>query len=511
MCLSAYVCQVRECQAVSRNGAPVTTGPSHREYQSQGILVLSVPTNRIPRTLLLKSGGDLFVALVSAYILFAALAPIPQGLIGAVVPGYTSWALAGTALILAGSLVLALASVGLYDPDLRIGPTSIIARLMLSFIATAAFMAGWIAAFPELSSEARELSICFASAFVAVVACKVMYRVYRGYISAGRRRVLVLGAGANATLVERLRRERDRLGISVVGFVDLLDSPSHIRASSMIAMKTPLPVFAERNRIQELVLALDDRRGNGAVSALEILQCKAQGISVIDVCTFYERQIGKVHLGSTSADSRALSDVYSWPLQSSARKRLLDLILGSLVLLVAAPAMLAIAVAILIESKGKGPMLYMQERLGKNGRPFMLVKFRSMEVDAEGDGIARWAVAADDRVTKVGAFIRKTRLDELPQLLNVLKGEMGLVGPRPERPAMVDELSESIRNYRLRLLVKPGITGWAQVRYPYGASVKDAEEKLSYDLYYIKHYSVGFDLAVILQTPQVMIWGKGAR
>lgn len=466
-------------------------------------------SNRIPRTLLLKSGGDLLVALVSAYVVLVALPSDLHGLFGITLRRYPTGAFAGAVFIFAGSIVIAMASMGLYDPDRRIGTTNIIGRMMLSFVITAAFMAGWIAAFPELSSGARELSACFVCAFMAVVAWKVIYRVYSSHTSV--RRVLVFGAGEKATLVERLRRKRDRRGISVIGFVDLLDSPRRITPSSMIAVKTPLPVFAERNRIQEIVLALDDRRGNGAIPALEILQCKAKGISVIDVYAFYERQIGKIHLASTSTASMALSDVYSGPLQRSARKRLLDVILSSLALFVAWPVMLAIAVAILIESKGRGPILYAQERLGKNGKPFMLLKFRSMEVDAEEDGIARWAAAADERRTKVGAFIRKTRLDELPQLLNVLKSEMSLVGPRPERPEMVVELSESIPNYRLRLLVKPGITGWAQVRYPYGASVKDAEEKLAYDLYYIKHYSVGFDLAAILQTPQVMLWGKGAR
>lgn len=480
--------------------------------RSKRTQVLSLSNNRIPRTLLLKSGGDLLVALVSTYIVLAVLAALPSdlhGFFGPTLPRFATWPFAGAAFIFAGSIVVAMASMGLYDPDLRVAPTSIIARMMLSFVVTAAFMAVWIAAFPELSSGARELSVCFVCGFMAVLACKAIHGVYRGHTSVSR--VLVLGAGAKATLVASLRRKRDRRGISVIGFVDLLDSPSRIRASSMIALKTPLPVFAERNRIQELVLALDDRRGNGAIPALEILQCKAKGISVIDVCSFYERQTGKFHVASTSTESMALSDVYSGPLQRSARKRSLDVILASLALFLAWPVLLAIAVAILIESKGRGPVFYAQERLGKNGKPFMLLKLRSMEVDAEGDGIARWAAAADERVTKVGAFIRKARLDELPQLLNVLKGEMSLVGPRPERPEMVGELSESIPNYPLRLLVKPGITGWAQVRYPYAASVKDAEEKLSFDLYYIKHYSVGFDLAVILQTPQVMLWAKGAR
>ncbi len=471
--------------------------------------MLGVPTNRIPRTLLLKSAGDLFVVLVSACLAFVAWAPDAPGLIGATLPRYPTWALAGAALLFASSIVFAMASMGLYDPDLRVGPTSIFARTLLSFVMTAALMVGLTAAFPDLASGARELSVCFACTFVVVLAGKVLERAYGGRTSV--RRVLVLGAAEKATLVERLRRRRDRRGIAVIGFVDLLDRPRCIKGSNTIEVKTPLPVFVEQNRIDELVLAFDDRRGNSAIPAQEILQCKAKGVSVIDVCTFYERQIGKVHLGSTSTDSVALSDAYSEPLQRSARKRLLDVVLASAVLLVASPAMVAIAVAILIESRGKGPVLYAQERMGKNGRPFKLLKFRSMEVDAEGDGVARWAEIEDERVTRVGALMRKTRLDELPQLLNVLQGQMSLVGPRPERPEMVRELSQSIPNYPLRLLVKPGITGWAQVRYPYGASVKDAEEKLSYDLYYIKYYSVGFDLAVTIQTPQVMLWGKGAR
>lgn len=480
--------------------------------------MLGVPTSRIsrtlrletiPRTLLLESAGDLLVAWVSTCLVFVALAPDAQGLIGATLPRYPTWALGGAAFAFASSIVFAMASMGLYDPDLRVGPTSIFARTILSFVMTAALMAGLAAAIPDLSSGARELSVGLACTFVVVLAGKVLERAYGGRTS--MRRVLVLGAAEKATLVERLRRGRDRRGIVVIGFVDLLDGPRRITGSSIIEVKTPLAVFVEQNRIDELVLAFDDRRGNSAIPAQEILQCKAKGVSIIDVCTFYERQMGKVHLGSMSSDSVALSDVYSGPLQRSARKRLLDVVLALVVSFITWPAMVAIAVAILIEAKGKGPVLYTQERIGKYGRPFKLLKFRSMEVNAEGDGVARWAGIEDERVTRVGAVIRKTRLDELPQLLNVLKGEMSLVGPRPERPEMVRELSQSIPNYPLRLLVKPGITGWAQVRYPYSASVKDAEEKLSYDLYYIKHCGLGFDLAVIIQTPQVMLWGKGAR
>ncbi len=310
--------------------------------------MLDIPTNRIPRTLLLKSGGDLFVALLSACLAFVALAPDAQGLVGATLPRYPTWGLAGSVFIFASSIVFAMASMGLYDPDLRAGPTSIFARTILSFVMTAALMAGLTAAFPDLSSESTNLSVCFACTFVVLLAGKVLERAYSGRTS--MRRVLVLGAAEKATLVNRLRRRRDRRGIVVIGFVDLLDRPRFIRGSNIIEMKTPLPVFIEQNRIDELVLAFDDRRVNSSIPAQEILQCKANGVSIIDVCTFYERQIGKVHLGSTSTDSVALSDVYSGPLQRSARKRLLDVVLTSVVLFVAWPAMVAIAVAILIES-----------------------------------------------------------------------------------------------------------------------------------------------------------------
>jgi exopolysaccharide biosynthesis polyprenyl glycosylphosphotransferase len=188
-----------------------------------------------------------------------------------------------------------------------------------------------------------------------------------------------------------------------------------------------------------------------------------------------------------------------------------DIASSSLLLLLAMPLMLLTAVLIKLESGLGGPIFYLQERVGEGGETFRVIKFRSMRTDAERDGVARWATSNDDRVTRVGRVIRKLRIDELPQVLNVLRGEMSFVGPRPERPTFVEQLEREIPYYGLRHAVKPGITGWAQLRYAYGASVKDAEEKLKYDLYYVKNQSLMFDLLVLLQTVEVVLFGKGAR
>ena len=203
------------------------------------------------------------------------------------------------------------------------------------------------------------------------------------------------------------------------------------------------------------------------------------------------------------------TDGFTQAVLKQTEKRIVDVVASAGLLAVSLPVLLLTAIAIKLE--GPGSIFYRQERVGLRGKPFMVYKFRSMREDAEGDGVAVWAKADDDRVTKVGAFIRKSRIDELPQLFNVLKGDMSFVGPRPERPEFVEQLSQAIPYYDLRHHVKPGITGWAQVSYPYGASIKDSREKLQYDLYYLKNYSVFLDINIVLLTIQVILWGKGAR
>jgi sugar transferase (PEP-CTERM system associated) len=230
---------------------------------------------------------------------------------------------------------------------------------------------------------------------------------------------------------------------------------------------------------------------------------------VSELSTFFEREAGMVRLDVADPSSLVFSGGFDHSVPRRLNKRMFDLVAASALLLLAWPVMLIVALVIWHETGM--PVLYRQTRVGLNGRPFELVKFRSMHVDAEGDGVARWARRDDDRSTRVGRFIRMTRLDELPQLFNVLRGEMSFVGPRPERPHFVDMLSQEIRYYNVRHCMKPGLTGWAQLRYPYGASVGDAAEKLTFDLFYVKNHGLMFDLMILLQTVEVVLFRRGAR
>jgi sugar transferase (PEP-CTERM system associated) len=243
----------------------------------------------------------------------------------------------------------------------------------------------------------------------------------------------------------------------------------------------------------------------------ELLECRQSGIAITDLTTFFEREAGRVQLSLTHPSWLVYSGGFNATPMRRFTKRSFDLAASLCVLLLTWPLMLLVALAIVIESGPGQPVFYRQERVGARGRTFQLIKFRSMRTDAERDGVARWASQNDDRVTRVGRFIRKVRLDELPQLWNVLKGEMSLIGPRPERPQFVADLATKISYYNLRHCLKPGLAGWAQLRYPYGASEDDAEEKLKYDLYYVKNHNLLFDLLILIQTVEVVLFRRGAR
>jgi sugar transferase (PEP-CTERM system associated) len=242
----------------------------------------------------------------------------------------------------------------------------------------------------------------------------------------------------------------------------------------------------------------------------DLLECRLAGIDVLELSSFLERETGKVRLDVTNPSWIVLGEGFRETSHLLVIERMFDVLVSLLLLIPALPLMLLTAIAIRIEDGLRAPILYRQIRVGRYNKPFQVLKFRSMRQNAEEDG-AVWAVANDPRITRVGACIRKTRIDELPQLLNVLRGDMSFVGPRPERPEFVDELAKRLPYYRSRHAVKPGITGWAQLCYPYGASDQDALEKLQYDLYYVKHRSFLLDLAIVLQTVEVVLWGKGAR
>lgn len=261
-----------------------------------------------------------------------------------------------------------------------------------------------------------------------------------------------------------------------------------------------------KHKLQRIVVALDDLRGGTPIKTL--LKCKMRGIFIEQGVTFYERLTGKILVEKVPPSWIIYSDGFRSSRLTYGLKRMLDVTAAITLLSFSMPVMLLTALLIKLESPG--PVLYFQERVGEKNRPFLLIKFRSMRQDAEKDG-AVWAMENDPRVTRVGAVIRHLRIDELPQLFNILKGEMSLVGPRPERQVFIDQLVKKIPFYEIRHELKPGVTGWAQVCYPYGASERDALKKLEYDLYYMKNLSLAFDLLIIFKTVKTILSRKGAR
>jgi sugar transferase (PEP-CTERM system associated) len=324
-----------------------------------------------------------------------------------------------------------------------------------------------------------------------------------------KRRVLVLGSGSRAAEVEALlSRLGSRAGFHLVGFVLCGDEQPGRDKSKLLGDCNALRSLVETHRVDEIVVGVRDRR-NGHFPISKLLECKLEGLGIVDLPTFFERETGHVQLSSLSASWMVFSEGFSKTGLQKILKRAFDICVSAALLLVTLPIILLAALAIWFET-GR-PILYRQKRVGESGQIFEILKFRSMRADAEKDGIARWAKENDDRITRVGKYLRLTRIDELPQLINVLRGDMSFVGPRPERPPFVSELSRKVPFYASRHSVKPGITGWAQIRYPYGASVDDAVQKLQFDLYYVKNHSLFLDFVILLQTTQVVLFGQGAR
>jgi sugar transferase (PEP-CTERM system associated) len=323
-----------------------------------------------------------------------------------------------------------------------------------------------------------------------------------------RRKVLVYGSGVQAQSIAALRRRVDQRGFRIVGFVQVPEEPVEVAPERLVTAGGSLRQLARQLEADEIVTAMDDRRRNFPLG--ELLECRLDGIEITELVTFLERETGKVHIDVLNPSWLIFGAGFRRDALRRYSERIFDVVASTLLLLAASPIMLLTALAIVLESGPRAPIFYRQKRVGFRGSEFDVVKFRSMRVDAEKNG-AVWATDNDSRVTRVGTVIRKLRIDELPQILNVLKGDMSFVGPRPERPEFVKQLSESIPYYNERHWVKPGITGWAQLCYPYGASERDAIEKLQYDLYYVKNHSLLFDIMVLAQTAEVVLLGKGAR
>ncbi len=321
-----------------------------------------------------------------------------------------------------------------------------------------------------------------------------------------RRRVLVLGAGHRA---DRLRQlgERPESGFVIVGYIRMSDQTPVIEEAINRNAVHNLTRFVENLGVSEVVLALEERRNS--LPLHDLLRIKTAGVHVNDFSSFIERETGRVDLDTVNPSWLIFSDGFSsGRAVSSVAKRLFDVLVSSVLLALTLPVIALFAVLVKLDSRG--PAFFRQTRVGLYGQSFNLVKLRSMRVDAEAAG-AQWATQNDPRVTRIGKFIRKVRIDELPQSWSVLKGEMSFVGPRPERPEFVEDLEEKLPYFAERHMVKPGITGWAQINYPYGASMEDSRHKLEYDLYYAKNYTPFLDLLILLQTIRVVLWREGAR
>jgi sugar transferase (PEP-CTERM system associated) len=322
-----------------------------------------------------------------------------------------------------------------------------------------------------------------------------------------KRRVLILGAGPRAARVEALAK-RDGAGFTIAGYIGMNDGATAVPGAVNRADIANLAAYVVAQGASEVVLALEERRN--ALPLQDLLRVKTTGVHVNDLSSFLERETGRVDLDSLNPSWLIFSDGFSAGRRvSSAGKRLFDLIASAVLLVVGTPLILITALLVKLESRG--PAFFRQKRVGLYGQSFEIVKLRSMRQDAEVGGKAVWAQKDDPRVTRVGSIIRKLRIDELPQAWSVLKGEMSFVGPRPERPQFVADLEARLPYYAERHMVKPGITGWAQINYPYGASIDDARQKLEYDLYYAKNYTPFLDIVILLQTIRVILWHEGAR
>lgn len=404
-------------------------------------------------------------------------------------------------------------AMNVYPARLKDGFTAMFLRSLVSFFllgSVALYLTGLL--LPDLAVPRGSTSMALVLSLVVSLTVREIFFAMVD-TEALRRYVLVLGAGAKARgILEDISRHAGTRAFRLMGFVPGNNEEICVDPDAIVRPAGGLLQYAREHHIDEIVVALEERRRSegGHLPLTELLDCKLNGIQILDGISFYEREVQKIELSLLNPGWIVFSDGFRYSAVRDYTKRIVDLLLALLLVLLLWPVMLLTALAIWLESGLRGPIIYRQTRVGYGGREFRLLKFRSMRTDAEKDG-AVWAREKDDRITRVGHVIRSTRLDELPQLYNVLRGEMSIVGPRPERPEFVCDLRQQIPYYDERHRVKPGLMGWAQLCYPYGASVDDAAQKLRYDLYYIKNHSLLLDILIMVQTVEVILIGKGVR
>ncbi len=411
-------------------------------------------------------------------------------------------------LLVSAVIIIVMLAMGLYQAQRRENIWNILNRITTAYIVASLILSITFYMFPVVYFGRGMFVMTLIISYLGIISTRVAFEIWLDQ-HALNKKVLVLGAGRKAAWINGLRRKADRRGVTIVGYFKLDHENTCVSDDLVITTDQPLDEFVLKNGIEEVVVAVTNRRKN--FPANELINCRLSGVDVVELPTFLERQMAKVYIELLDPSWIIFSSGFRQGMIKAVGVRALDLFASLLLLIVTFPLLLVFALAIWIEGGGKGSIFYTQTRVGQNNENFELLKFRSMRVNAEAGSGAQWATKNDSRVTRVGKIMRKYRVDELPQIINILKGEMSLVGPRPERPEFVGQLSEKIPFYSERHRVKPGLAGWAQMRYPYGSSENDAIEKLKFDLYYVKNSSLIFNLAILIQTAEIVLWGKGAR
>ncbi len=401
---------------------------------------------------------------------------------------------------------LVLLATGLYRldtcRDIKMSAVRLSVSMVLSFFAVSV----GLYMFPNVEIWRSVSVYAIISTFLFLISVRFFFLHFVDHESI-ETRVIVLGAGNRA---KRVLESNDKTtsNVNFIAFFRMGENENEIENATDFSEIEDFQKFVEDEACQEIVVAIEERRGTLPVS--DLLACKMNGTYISEAASFIERQVGALNLAMFNPSWMIFSDGFDNTKKLDLFvKRLFD-IFASATLLVASMPLLVVT-AVVVKLTSSGPIFYRQERTGLMGQPFDVLKFRSMTVNAEADGVPQWAQKNDARVTLVGKFIRKTRIDEIPQIFNVLRGDMSFVGPRPERPFFVEQLTEKIPMFDKRHTVKPGITGWAQLNYPYGASEEDSRRKLEYDLYYIKNYSIFLDLLILVQTIRVVLWPDGVR
>ena len=412
---------------------------------------------------------------------------------------------------LAVAIALIMCSIGAYDKSSLSDYRHLLSRLIVSLILCVVVLVA-VVYFNSQSDDrflgynGQALVLAMFVVFPAIFITRVMYFAsIRG--RSPDRRILIVGAGPSADRIERYAKSHLDFNAKIVGYMAVANEDVAVSQDRVIVGEESLANMAARLGATEIVVAVNERRG---FPTMPLLECRLRGFIVTNFLNFWERETRQVMLDLLDPSWLIYSDGFQLAgALNAALKRSFDSLVSFTILVAATPILVLAAIALRLDSPG--PVFYKQERVGRNGKVFNIVKLRTMRSDAEQSGVPQWAGSHDPRVTRVGSFLRLTRIDEIPQVFNVLRGDMSFVGPRPERPFFVETLARDIPYYRERLRMRPGITGWAQINYPYGASIEDAKAKLSYDLYYIKNYSIFFDLIIAVGTVQVVLWNKGAR